>query len=168
MAGRDALLHLRFRGARFTDAQGAHPYRSWAPDTKSPAPVRASPKLGLDIPTEMVILRMRRFLFVAVLVVISSFAVADEPSVDSLPAPVANTLKAEAANGIVRSIETFQWGDSTIYKIAVDQNGQPYLELEIADTGRLVRVDRLAMNEAEEEDNVDASPTPSPSASPHK
>jgi hypothetical protein len=125
-----------------------------------------APKLGLDIPADMVILSMRSFLFVVILVVIGAFAVADEPSVDSLPAAVANTLKAEAQNGAVRSIETFQWGDSTIYKIAVDQNGQPYLELEIADTGRLVRVDQLAMNEAEDEDNTDASPTPSPSASP--
>ena len=97
-----------------------------------------------------------------------SFCLADEPTVDSLPPAVANTLKAEAQNGTVRSIETFQWGDSTIYKIAVDQNGQPYLELEIADTGRLVRVDQLAINEGADEDRADASPTPSPSASPPK
>jgi hypothetical protein len=100
--------------------------------------------------------------FLVALIAVSSFSLADEPSVNSLPPPVANTLKAEAENGTVRSIETFQWGDSTIYKIAVDRNGQPYLELEIADTGRLIRVDQLAMNEAEDEDNGDASPTPSP------
>ena len=111
---------------------------------------------------------MRCFLFIVVLIAVSPFALADEPSVDSLPAPVANTLKAESGNGTVRTIETFQWGDSTIYKIAVDQNGQPYLELEIADTGRLVRVDQLAINEADEEDNVDASPTPSPRPSPRR
>ena len=105
---------------------------------------------------------MRSFLLFVVMTAVISVSFADEPSVDSLPAPVANTLKAEAANGTVRSIETFQWGDSTIYKIAVDQNGQPYLELQIADTGRLVRVDQLAMNEADEEDNADTSPTPSP------
>lgn len=110
---------------------------------------------------------MRCFLFIVVLIAVP-FAWADEPSVDSLPAAVANTLKAESGNGIVRTIETFQWGDSTIYKIAIDQNGQPYLELEIADTGRLVRVDQLARNEAAEEDNVDASPTPSPGASPRR
>ena len=110
---------------------------------------------------------MRCFLFIVVLIAVP-FAWADEPSVDSLPAAVANTLKAESGNGIVRTIETFQWGDSTIYKIAIDQNGQPYLELEIADTGRLVRVDQLARNEADEEDNVDASPTPSPGASPRR
>lgn len=110
---------------------------------------------------------MRCFLFIVVLIAVP-FAWADEPSVDSLPAAVANTLKAESGNGIVRTIETFQWGDSTIYKIAIDQNGQPYLELEIADTGRLVRVDRLAMNDADEGDNVDASPTPSPGASPRR
>jgi hypothetical protein len=109
---------------------------------------------------------MRSFLFIIVLSVVSSFVLADETNIDSLPAAVANTLKAEAANGTVRKIETFQWGDSTIYKIAVDQNGQPYLELEIADTGRLVRVDQLAISEADQEDNVDASPTPTPSASP--
>jgi hypothetical protein len=111
---------------------------------------------------------MRCSLLLALATVASSFCFADQPSVNSLPAPVANTLKAEASNGTVRNIETFQWGDATIYKIAVDQNGQPYLELEIADTGRLVRVDQLALNEADEEDNVDASPTPSPSASPRR
>jgi hypothetical protein len=111
---------------------------------------------------------MRSLLLFVFVTLASCFCLADEPSVDSLPAPVANTLKAEAQNGTVRSIETFQWGDSTIYRIAVDQNGQPYLELEIADTGRLIRVDELAMNEAEDEENTDASPTPSPSASPRK
>jgi hypothetical protein len=111
---------------------------------------------------------MRCFLFIVVLIAIGPFAWADEPSVDSLPAAVANTLKAESGNGTVRTIETFRWGDSTIYKIAVDQNGQPYLELEIADTGRLVRVDQLAVNDADEGDNVDASPTPSPHASPRR
>jgi hypothetical protein len=109
---------------------------------------------------------MRSLLLFVLVTVATCYCLADEPSVDSLPAPVANTLKAEAQNGTVRSIETFQWGDSTIYKIAVDQNGQPYLELEIADTGRLVRVDQLAMNEADDEDTTDASPTPSPSPSP--
>jgi hypothetical protein len=114
----------------------------------------------------MVILAMRYFLLMVVLTATGVLALADEPSLDSLPAPVANTLKAEAGNATVRNIETFQWGDSTIYKIAVDQNGQPYLELEIADTGRLVRVDQLVMNETDDEDNADASPTPSPGASP--
>jgi hypothetical protein len=109
---------------------------------------------------------MRSLLLFVLVTVATCYCLADEPSVDSLPAPVANTLKAEAQNGTVRSIETFQWGDSTIYKIAVDQNGQPYLELEIADTGRLVRVDQLAMDEAEGEDTTDASPTPSPRTSP--
>jgi hypothetical protein len=109
---------------------------------------------------------MRSLLLFVLVTVATCSCLADEPSVDSLPAPVANTLKAEAQNGTVRSVETFQWGDSTIYKIAVDQNGQPYLELEIANTGRLIRVDQLAMNEAEDEDNTDASPTPSPSVSP--
>jgi hypothetical protein len=109
---------------------------------------------------------MRSFFLIALMTVgVLSFA--DEPTVDSLPPPVANTLKAQVGDGTVRSIETFQWGDATIYKIAVDQNGQPYVELEIADTGRLVRVDQLAMNQADEEDNADASPTPSPSVSPH-
>ena len=107
---------------------------------------------------------MRSLLLFVLVNVATCYCLADQPSVDSLPAPVANTLKAEAQNETVRSIETFQWGDSTIYKIAVDQNGQPYLELEIADTGRLVRVDQLAMSEAEDEDNTDASPTPSPHA----
>ena len=111
---------------------------------------------------------MRSLLFFILATVAGSLCLADEPTVDSLPAPVANTLKTEAPNGTVRSIETFQWGDSTIYKIAVDQNGQPYLELEIADTGRLVRVDQLAMNEGEDEDNADASPSPSLSAPPRK
>jgi hypothetical protein len=121
----------------------------------------------LDIPDETIDLFMRSFLFVAFVVALSSFSFADPPSADSLPTPVANTLKAQAANGTIRNIETFQWGDSTIYKIAIDQNGQPYMELQIADTGRLVRVDQLAadMSDADEDDG--ASPTPSPSASPH-
>jgi hypothetical protein len=103
---------------------------------------------------------MRSFLLFVVMTAAISFSFADELNIDSLPIQVANTLKAQAGNGTVRSIETFQWGDATIYKIAVDQNGQPYLELEIADNGRLVRVDQLAMNQADEEDNADGSPTP--------
>ncbi len=112
---------------------------------------------------------MRSLLLFALATVASSLCLADEPTVDSLPTPVANTLKAQAGNGTVRNIETFQWGDSIIYKIAIDQNGQPYLELQIADTGRLVRVDQLASATSatdDDDDQTDASPTPSPSAPP--
>jgi hypothetical protein len=120
----------------------------------------------LDIPDGTINLSMRSFLFIAFVCAFSSFSIADPPTVDSLPTPVANTLKAQAANGTIRNIETFQWGDSTIYKIAIDQNGQPYLELQIADTGRLVRVDQLAPEMSDTDEDDGASPTPSPSASP--
>jgi hypothetical protein len=113
-------------------------------------------------------LAMRSFLVFLAITAVSAFSLADSPTVDSLPPPVADTLKAQIGEGTVRNIETFQWGDSTIYKIVIDQNGQPYLELEIADTGKLVRIDELAMSETDEEDNADVSPTPTPKGSRHR
>ena len=118
------------------------------------------PILHLYASAGMLVLPMRTCLLFVLMTAVISFSFADELNIDSLPIAVANTLKAEAGNGIVRSIETFPWGDATIYKIAVDQSGKPYLELQIADNGRLVRVDQLAINQADEEDDTDASPTP--------
>jgi hypothetical protein len=112
----------------------------------------------------MVISRMRSSALLALLFTITLVAYGDQPTVESLPPAVANTLRAEAGTGTVRNIETFQWGDATIYKIEIEQEGQRYLELQIADTGRLVRVDRTEASESDEEDDV--MPAPSPSASP--
>jgi hypothetical protein len=112
----------------------------------------------------MIIFHMRSSALFAVLFTITLVAYGDQPTVESLPPAVANTLRAEAGTGTVRNIETFQWGDATIYKIGVEQEGQRYLELQIADTGRLVRIDQPETNESDEEDDV--MPAPSPSASP--
>jgi hypothetical protein len=113
-------------------------------------------------------LAMRCSVLLALLTMITLVANGDQVTVESLPTAVANTLKAEAGNGTVRNIETFLWGDSTIYKIEVEQDGERYLELEIADTGRLVRVDRLASETSEPDEEDDIMPAPSPTASPRR
>jgi hypothetical protein len=103
-------------------------------------------------------------------VLISARLLADPTSLDSLPAPVQNTLKTllQDPKETVGEVETYQWGPALMYKITITLDGHPYLEAHIGDTGRLVRCDPIEDATGEDqgkEDDDQASPSPSPSAS---
>ena len=114
---------------------------------------------------------MRWMFVIAATVLLSTALLADTITVDSLPAPVHDTLKNLLQNPqeTVTSIETYDWGPALIYKISIALNGQPYLEVHIADTGKVVRTDENAETADKDDDSdsdANASPSPSPASSP--
>jgi hypothetical protein len=113
-----------------------------------------------------------RWMFVMVATVCFSTALLADPiTVDTLPAPVQNSLKTLLQNpqAAVGNIETYEWGPATIYKISITLNGQPYLEAHIADTGQVLRTDEnpdMADKDDDEDSGANPSPSPSPISSP--
>jgi hypothetical protein len=79
------------------------------------------------------------FLFVASPLI--SFA--QDSSLDSLPQAVRETIEMEKGDGVAKKAETYTWGDVTIYTVEIDLDNIPSLELQIAENGKLIRVDRL-------------------------
>jgi hypothetical protein len=76
---------------------------------------------------------------------------AQTQTLDSLPFAVHQTIDQEKGSGIPKLVDTYHWGDATVYCIEIDINGVPDTELHIADTGKLIRVDRLREPEDESE-----------------
>ena len=109
---------------------------------------------------------MRWILLFAAVGLLAGTLLADPVTVDTLPAPVQNSLKGYLQNpqASVENIETYDWGPAIIYKISINLDGKPYLELHIADTGQVLRSDENGgMQDSDDDgDNADASPTPSP------
>src|SRR6202008_512859 len=112
---------------------------------------------------------MRWMFVIAATVFLSTALLADPITVDSLPGPVRDSLKNVLQNPqeTVTNIETYDWGPAVIYKISITLNGQPYLEVHIADTGKVVRTDENP-DMADKDDDSDPGPSPSssPSSSP--
>lgn len=68
---------------------------------------------------------------------------ADEIPMASLPQPVIETANENKGSGKIQHAESYPWGSTTIYKVEIDLDGKPDLELQIADNGKLIRVDQL-------------------------
>jgi hypothetical protein len=75
----------------------------------------------------------------------------DDVPLDSLPLAVQETIDTEKGDGVVKSAESFSWGNAVIFKVEIDVEGVPALELQIAGNGKLIRVDDLRV-EKEEDD----------------
>jgi hypothetical protein len=78
---------------------------------------------------------------------------AEDAPVESLPLAVRETIDMEKGDGVVKSAESFGWGNATIFKVEIDLGGVPALELQIAGNGKLIRVDSLQIDK----DDDDAS-----------
>ena len=96
---------------------------------------------------------MRSIVFLFVLTM-PMLLFADDTPLDSLPQAVRETIDMEKGEGVVKSAESYTWGDSTIFKIEIDVEGVPTFELQIAANGKLIRTDNL---QVEKEDDDDAS-----------
>jgi len=68
---------------------------------------------------------------------------ADEVPIDQLPHVVLETVEMEKGDGIVKSADSYTWANTTIYKIEIDVDGAPELELHVAENGKLIRIDQL-------------------------
>src|ERR1700722_10741121 len=114
---------------------------------------------------------MRWILLCVAAVFLSTPLFADPVTIDSLPAPVQNSLKTYLQNPqeSVDHVETYDWGPAVIYKISINLDGKPYLEVHIADTGQILRTDQNpdAGDKDDDEDDSDASPSPSATPSPN-
>jgi hypothetical protein len=90
------------------------------------------------------------FLFVLSMPLLLS---AEDAALDSLPLAVRETIDMEKGDGVVKSAESFVWGDATIFQVEIDDvGGVPALELQIAGNGKLIRVDNL-QDEKDDEEN---------------
>ncbi len=95
------------------------------------------------------------FFFLAALPLLSF---ADDVPLDSLPQAVRETIEMEKGDGVVKSAESFGWGDALIFKVEIDVDGLPALELQIAGNGKLIRVDNLQEEKNDDNDNDDSPP----------
>jgi hypothetical protein len=93
-------------------------------------------------------MRLIVFLFVIAMPVL---LLADDIPLDSLPLAVQETIDTEKGDGVVKSAESFDWGNVVIFKVEIDVDGAPALELQIAGNGKLIRVDDLRV-EKEDDD----------------
>jgi hypothetical protein len=82
---------------------------------------------------------------------------ADEVPIGSLPQPVVETANENKGSGTIQRAESYSWGHATIYKVEIDLDGKPDLELQIADNGKLIRVDRLREPVDESPDSTEDS-----------
>jgi hypothetical protein len=112
---------------------------------------------------------MRLILLLVVWFSLIGLGQADPISPESLPEAVVDTIKAESATATIDQVETYTWAGTTIYRVVLKLNDKPYMELHIAQTGKLVREDTLTKDPDDTDDvdgvdkgNDNASPKPSP------
>ena len=77
---------------------------------------------------------------------------ADDSPGESLPLAVRETIDMEKGDGVVKSAESFGWGEATIFKVEIEVGGVPTLELQIAGNGKLIRVDSLQVEKDDDDD----------------
>jgi hypothetical protein len=95
-------------------------------------------------------MRLIIFLFV---VAMPLLALAEDTSLESLPQAVRETIETEKGDGVAKSAESYEWGDATIYKVEIDVDGVPAVELQIAGNGKLIRVDDLRVEKDDDDDD---------------
>ena len=78
---------------------------------------------------------------------------AEDATLDSLPLAVRETIDLEKGDGVVKSAESYDWGNATIFQVEIDVDGTPALELQIAGNGKLIRVDNLQIEKDDEEND---------------
>src|ERR1700736_5729997 len=94
-------------------------------------------------------MRLPVFLFVLSMPLLLS---AEDAMLDSLPLAVRETIDMEKGDGVVKSAESYGWGAATIFRVEIDVDGAPALELQIAGNGKLIRVDNLQLEKDDEKD----------------
>jgi hypothetical protein len=105
---------------------------------------------------------MRLVVLLSLLVLLLSVSVpfvsfADDVPLDSLPQAVRETIEMEKGDGVVKSADSYSWGNATIFRVEIDVEGVPDLELQIAGNGKLIRADRLRDEKVDNEKGEDDS-----------
>ena len=87
-------------------------------------------------------MRLTAFIILGIFTAGSSL-LADEVPLEKLPNVVLETIEMEKGDGVPKSAESYSWGNTTIFRVEIDLEGIPELELHIAENGKLIRIDRL-------------------------
>jgi hypothetical protein len=93
---------------------------------------------------------MRSTIFFLFVMALPFLVLAEDSPLDSLPQAVRETIDMEKGDGVVKSAESYGWGDVTIFKVEIDMDGVPALELQIAGNGKLIRVDDLRVEKEDD------------------
>jgi hypothetical protein len=93
---------------------------------------------------------MRSIIFFLFVIAMPFLVLAEDSPLDSLPQAVRETIDMEKGDGVVKSAESYGWGDVTIFKVEIDMDGVPALELQIAGNGKLIRVDDLRVEKEDD------------------
>jgi hypothetical protein len=93
---------------------------------------------------------MRTIIFFLFVIAMPFLVLAEDSPLDSLPQAVRETIDMEKGDGVVKSAESYGWGDVTIFKVEIDMDGVPALELQIAGNGKLIRVDDLRVEKEDD------------------
>ncbi|MBV8898546.1 MAG: hypothetical protein JOY92_00320 [Verrucomicrobia bacterium] len=76
-------------------------------------------------------------------------------SYDQVPDAAKRTIEENRGAGVVQQVEVFPFGKVMLYKVQVAINGVPEREIEVAETGKLIRVDDLNPSPAAGQENDD-------------
>lgn len=100
---------------------------------------------------------LRRLLIgVVALAAAASSSLADDfVSYDQVPDAAKRTIEENRGAGLVQQVEVFSFGKVKLYKVQVAINGVPEREIEVAETGKLIRVDDLGTSPAPDQDDGD-------------
>jgi hypothetical protein len=93
---------------------------------------------------------MRSIIFFLFVIAMPFLVLGEDSPLDSLPQAVRETIDMEKGDGVVKSAESYGWGDVTIFKVEIDMDGVPALELQIAGNGKLIRVDDLRVEKEDD------------------
>jgi len=96
-------------------------------------------------------MRLLIFLFFTAMPLLSF---ADDVPLESLPQAVRETIDTEKGDGVVRSADSYAWGSVTLFRVEIDVDGVPDLELQIAGNGKLIRIDRLRDEKDDNDEGV--------------
>jgi hypothetical protein len=76
-------------------------------------------------------------------------------SYDQVPDAAKRTIEENRGAGVVQQVEVFPFGKVKLYKVQVAINGVPEREIQVAETGKLIRVDDLGTSPAPDQDDGD-------------
>jgi hypothetical protein len=95
-----------------------------------------------------------RLLILLFFTAIPLLSFADDVPLESLPQAVRETIDTEKGDGVVQSADSYGWGNVTIFRVEIDVDGVPDLELQIAGNGKLIRIDRLRDEKDDNDEGV--------------
>jgi len=79
----------------------------------------------------------------------------DLVSYEQVPEAVKRTVEENRGVGTVQQVEVFPFGNVKLYKVQVAINGVPEREIQVAETGKLIRVDDIGTSPASDQDDGD-------------